>query len=364
MAHVKNIEYWLALIHVPGLNDSSINKIISLYPQLVDFFCLKETDYKNMGLSTKSIDYIKKPDWTQVESALKWQESDERHHIISIQNKSYPSLLREIHHPPPILFVEGDLNIVNQPQLAIVGSRNPTPSGLQIAYNLAKDLADSGLVITSGLAEGIDTAAHQGALTTHQTIAVMGTGITSCYPRKNRQLKKSIKDKGAIISQFTQNAPPLGYHFPKRNRIISGLSLGTLVVEANLKSGSLITAMQSLDQGREVFAVPGSILNPRARGCHLLIKQGAKLVEDAEDILEELTLFQPKGSTLKKASLQHKKLDAHHQKLLECMDYEPTKSDVLVARSQLTIQQVTSILVDLELDGFVHSSASGYVRVS
>jgi DNA processing protein len=206
-----------------------------------------------------------------------------------VNDGRYPPLLREIPQAPPVLFVHGDPDCLRVPQLAMVGTRNPTPSGRETARQFAAHLAGAGMIITSGLALGIDAAAHQGALAGGgRTIAVMGTSLDRVYPAKHRDLARAIAERGALVSELPTGTPALAENFPRRNRLISGLALGVLVVEAALQSGSLITARLALDQGREVFAIPGSIHNPLAKGCHALIRQGAKLVETANDIVEEL----------------------------------------------------------------------------
>ncbi len=247
-------------------------------------------------------------------------EGDNRH-LITLHDARYPTLLREIDDAPPMLFIQGDPTILNLPQIAIVGSRNPSASGRQTATDFAHFLASAGLAITSGLADGIDGAAHQGALETkNSTLAVTGTGLDRVYPAKHRELAHRIAEQGALISELPPGTPPIPANFPRRNRIISGLSLGTLVVEAAQKSGSLITARLATEQGREVFAIPGSIHNPLARGCHALIRQGAKLVETAGDILEELapllgTAYQP-NTPIPKPDRAHRQWDSDYQQLI------------------------------------------------
>ena len=211
------------------------------------------------------------------------------HHLVAFTDPRYPASLRALERRPIALYVAGDAEILNDPQLAIVGSRNPTPAGRDTAFNFAESLAACGLAITSGLAEGIDSAAHRGALAAQGiTLAVLGNGIDSIYPRSNQRLSEEIRFRGALISEFPLGTPPRRENFPQRNRIIAALSMGTLVVEAARRSGSLITARLAGDQNRELFAVPGSIHNPLSRGCHELIRQGAKLTETVADILSEL----------------------------------------------------------------------------
>lgn len=220
-----------------------------------------------------------------------WLEKSYDHHIIQCDDLSYPSLLREIHQPPSMLYIKGNLALLQQPQLAMVGTRQPTAEGRRAAYTFARELTTSGLTITSGLAIGIDTACHQGALAAGSTIAVLGSGLNCVYPRSNQKLAEQIiAANGCLISEFSPDTPPRTYHFPRRNRIISGLSLGVFVIEATQHSGSLITARHSLEQNRDIFALPSSPLNPQAKGCHQLIKEGAILVDSLSDILTHLNL--------------------------------------------------------------------------
>jgi DNA processing protein len=250
--------------------------------------------------------------------------------------------------------------LLREPQLAIVGTRNPTPGGRETASGFAEYLARAGLVITSGLALGVDGAAHEGALRAEgATVAVMATGADQIYPGRHRGLAERILKAGAVITEMPLGTQPLPALFPQRNRIISGLSLGTLVVEAALRSGSLITARLAMEQAREVFAIPGSIHNPLARGCHRLIRQGAKLVESVQDILEELApqlmaVLQDTGSQPERETGDiPEELDSDYQKLLEAMSFDPVSIDLLVERSSLTAQEIASMLLILELNGHI-----------
>jgi DNA processing protein len=273
------------------------------------------------------------------------------------------------------LFVSGNVSLLCLPQLAIVGSRNPTPYGREVATAFAKHLTHCGLVITSGLAEGIDAASHRGALEgTGQTIAVCGTGLDSVYPRSSESLAREVEQRGALVSEFPVGTQARKYHFPLRNRIISGLSLGTFVVEAALHSGSLITAKQAGDYGREVFALPGSIHNPMAKGCHQLIRQGAKLVDSAEDVLNELgplaslaaSLPRTRSFAANPTDLQAKSqmsLDKDYKILLDALGFEPASIDQLIERSGLKADEVASMLLILELEEHVSSVPGGlYLR--
>jgi DNA processing protein len=274
-------------------------------------------------------------------------------------------LLREIPDPPVLLYCSGNRELLTTPQIAIVGSRSCTPGGAQTAYKFAAALAQSGVTVTSGMALGIDTEAHRGALsTTGRTIAVTGTGLDRIYPSSNKNLAYDIHQHGLLISEFALGSGPAGFHFPRRNRIISGLSVGTLVVEATIRSGSLITAQQALEQGREVFAIPGSINNPHARGCHHLIRQGAKLVDQVTDIIEEISSlfgYLDIKNRVEITKTETSTLDQPEQNLLDAIGYEAVNIDQLVERSGLTIEQLSSMLLALELNDHIQSLPGGFV---
>ena len=290
--------------------------------------------------------------------------SNSNHHIIDKGSDDFPELLKQISDPPGRLFVVGNVDALHLPSLAIVGSRNPTRQGRQNAYEFAKHLGRSGFCIVSGLASGIDAAAHEGALDGGaMTVAFLGHGIDQVYPADNRQLANRIKANGAVCSEFPIGSEPRREHFPQRNRLISGLSLGTLVVEAAKRSGSLISARLASEQGREVFAIPGSIHNPMSRGCHQLIRQGAKLVESAADIVSELGplalhLMQPpdESAASHPPASEH---DADYEMLLQTMGFDPATVDELAERSGLTIDHVSSMLLILELEGKIDAQAGG-----
>ncbi|MDA1062955.1 MAG: DNA-processing protein DprA [Proteobacteria bacterium] len=292
-----------------------------------------------------------------------WLKGD-RHQIVRHDNDEFPDLLRQIPDPPLLLYVHGDANLLQLPALAIVGSRNPTAGGERNAFEFARHLATLGFTIVSGLAQGIDTAAQRGALAAGgNTIAFLGHGIDRVYPASNKALAHEIAARGALISEF-----PLGMHpgkelVPQRNRLISGISLGTLVVEAAQRSGSLITARLAAEQGREVFALPGSIHNPLARGCHQLIRQGAKLVETADDIVSELA---PLVGHLLQNSMQStateksaRAPDGEYVELRKFIGHDPVSADELALQSGLTIDQVSSMLLILELHGEIEALSGG-----
>jgi len=289
---------------------------------------------------------------------------DARHHKIARRDAAFPPLLDEIPGPPHLLYIDGNPNVLHLPAIAIVGSRNPTKGGERNAFEFAHHLASTGFAIVSGLAQGIDTAAHRGALDAGgKTIAFLGHGIDRVYPASNRELAAEIAASGALVSEF-----PLGTHpgrelFPQRNRLISGLSLGTLVVEAARRSGSLITARLAGEQGREIFALPGSIHNALARGCHELIRQGAKLVETSDDIITELA---PLARRLLQNTMESTdnesapaSLDPEYVQLLKYIGHDPVGIDEIAANSGLTIDQVSSMLLILELHGEIESLSGG-----
>jgi DNA processing protein len=292
-----------------------------------------------------------------------WSE-DPHNHVICPGDDSYPELLEQIQRPPQQLYVRGDPGLLQMPALAIVGSRNPTEGGARNAFEFARHLGRSGFCIVSGLAEGIDTAAHRGALAAGAaTIAFLGHGIDRVYPAANRDLAHEIAAHGALVSEFPLGTHPHKSLFPQRNRLISGITLGTLVIEAARRSGSLITARCAGEQGREVFAVPGSIHNPLARGCHRLIRQGAKLVETADDIVAELA---PLASHILQTTLESttnetpvEPHDDAYQQLRKHLGYDPIDIDKLVQNSGLTIDQVSSMLLILELEGEVEALSGG-----
>jgi DNA processing protein len=297
-------------------------------------------------------------------------ESDENwlqvphHHIIHSGSDDFPELLTEIPDAPSRLYVSGNLDALHLPSLAIVGSRNPTRGGLQNAFEFARHLGASGFCIVSGLAEGIDAAAHEGALRAGaMTVAFLGNGIDKIYPSSNHELAQRIARTGAVCSEYPLGSPPRKEHFPRRNRLISGLSTGTLVVEAARRSGSLISARLASEQGREVFAIPGSIHNPLSRGCHQLIRQGAKLVESADDIVSELGPMVSHLMQKTRTAAAETPVATHYDKdytlLMETLSYDPTSADEVAEHSGLTIDQVSSMLLILELEGRIEAQAGG-----
>ncbi len=369
---------WLTLARVPGLGPRGRIELLERCADIDALFAadrptLKSSLSEITNLSAARTDagaaidaVLRGPDAQSVAADLAWI-AESGHHLLVWSDSDYPALLREIPDPPLVLYVHGDRALLARAQVAVVGSRNPTPLGAQNAAAFARALANVGLTITSGLALGIDAAAHRGALEAGgTTIAVAGTGLDRVYPARHRSLAHAIVEHGALVSEFPIGTPARAGNFPVRNRIISGLSLGVLVVEAALRSGSLITARLGDEQGREVFALPGSIHSPLARGCHALIRQGAKLVETAEHVLEELG---PLAQLVQLASATETPstppvLAPLERQVIDCLSYDPTHVDTLIDRSGLTADIISSILLQLELRGLVLAGPGGYQRAS
>lgn len=353
---------WLALARVPGLHagrlaDTGANPLAWLDEP--------PRQLAQQGFSPAAIAALLDPDPKDLARDEAWLAGPGRS-LVTWGSSVYPPLLAAIPDAPLVLFVEGTATTLSLPQLAIVGSRNPTQLGRETAEWFARHLAGAGLTITSGLALGIDAASHRGALQADgSTIAVLGNGLDTIYPRENATLAQEVAAHGALVSDLPAGTPPLKQHFPRRNRIISGLSVGTLVIEAALQSGSLITARLAADQGREVFAIPGSIHNPMARGCHRLLRQGAKLVETADDVFAELGVLLA-GMRAEARSEAHDaqrvsghRLDKDYEILLDALGFAPASIDSLVARSGLAADAVASMLLILELDGRVAQQPGG-----
>ncbi|MGH8551619.1 MAG: DNA-processing protein DprA [Methylococcales bacterium] len=317
-----------------------------------------------LGLNPGTVEYLKSPDWATIDSDLEWLDRPGRQ-AITLHDPQYPACLKEIASPPPLLFVTGDSSLLSTPQVSIVGSRNPSRSGEATAREFAEALSGAGLSITSGLALGIDASAHEGCLNVNgKTIAVLGTGPDRVYPAHHKPLALKIAESGCLVSEFPPGTRPKANNFPRRNRIISGLSLGVLVVEAAIQSGSLITARLALEQGREVFAIPGSIHNPLARGCNALIKKGAILVETAEDILEELRNFQATEIKINYQPESSIEPEPEQKKILKYVAYSPTSIDTLVQETGESAETIASSLLVLELQGYVQLTSGGcYCRI-
>jgi DNA processing protein len=360
----SDITDWLTLYHAPGVGAVTFLQLLDQFGDAREILRASTGHLKATGLSPETIAYLRQPDRKQIDRDLTWLDQP-RNRLITCRDPDYPQLLLQIPDSPPLLYTHGNVDILSSLQISMVGSRNPTVSGRRTASEFAGCLALAGLTITSGLALGIDAASHSGALDAGKpTIAVMGTGLDRVYPASHRDLAHRIAELGALVSEYPIGTPPRPENFPRRNRIISGLSLGTLVVEAATRSGSLISARCAADQGREVFAIPGSIHNPLSRGCHALIRQGAKLVETAQDILDELGTLAAATTVTTRSSVamsaeQSPELADDYMQLLESMGYSHTSVDMLVETSGLTPAVVSSMLLQLELKGFIASGPGG-----
>ena len=367
--------YWLAVKAIPRLASHKKIALVEKYGLTALFS--SSVDLTLSGLTSRQQLAVSSPDWQAFSKIITDTELCQSQ-ILTFDSPAYPKLLKEIYDPPVVLFIRGNADLLLLPKMAIVGSRNATVSGREISNKLANELTDQ-FVVTSGMALGIDAQAHLGAMQNQGfTIAVVATGLDLVYPARHKALQKDIlENKGLIISEFAPGVAPKAGHFPKRNRLISGLSLGVIVVEASMKSGSLISARCALEQGREVFAVPSSIYNLQAKGCHWLIKQGAKLVEgiadiveEFEDIVEEFEDIASNGLNLsrnkeKDTSIEKsKEQDLCNDSMLASVGYEITPVDVVVSRSKLPIDVVLTRLTVLELRGLVSAVPGGYLKLN
>ncbi len=356
---ITNRQALLALNRISAVGTRSYFKLQQHWPKLGEIFSASMDELQYAGLNSNAAQAVLEFNLNDIQEDLLW-ESQENHHLITLADHVYPPLLKEIYDPPMVLYARGQLSCFQQPGLGIVGTRYPSPSGAETARKFAYELAQQGITIVSGLALGIDGQAHHGCLAAiGKTIAVMGTGIDTIYPYAHRKLAEEIAQNGMLISEFPLKSSAKAGHFPRRNRIISGLSLAILVVEAAIRSGSLITARLALEQNRDVLAVPGSILNPQARGCHYLLQQGAKLITSSADVLESLGFLM--NSTTNKTSYG---LASDDENLVKFIGFEVTTVDKILERSGLGIEVVTCELADLELQGIVKAVSGGYVRCS
>lgn len=354
----ESLKAWLSLSLIRGLGDEGARHLLKEFgsPDAV------------LAASTGSLKSFVKADIANaiakgigddvLAPALTWLQGSENH-LVTLGDSDYPQSLLNITDPPLLLYVKGRRDLLNANALAIVGSRHATPQGLNNAESFANALSDAGICIISGMAHGIDAAAHRGALQGQgSSIAILGTGLDKVYPSANRDLAHALAKQGTLVSEFPLGTPPLASNFPRRNRLISGMSAGCLVVEASLQSGSLITARLAMEQGRDVFAIPGSIHSPQSRGCHALIKQGAKLVEKAQDILEELSKW-PASS-----ACDTELPEDHDSDLLDQIGFDPVSIDALCMRSGLTVSRLSAMLLTLELEGRIAALPGGlYQRI-
>ena len=355
---MNNKRYFIALNHISNIGPRTAAKLLARWPDLEEMFRLSAQQLIQSGLPSNMAEAIAAFDLARVDADLRWQEEN-NHFLLTWSDPEYPTLLKEIYDPPIVLYAMGQLSSLKPPSVAMVGTRNPSSTGSETARKFAFELAKKGVTIVSGLALGIDAQAHRGCLDAGgQTIAVMGTGIDCIYPRRHVQLAEQISQNGLLVSEFSRESPPNAGHFPRRNRIISGLSSSTLVVEAAIKSGSLITARLACEQNRDVLAIPGSIHNPHSRGCHHLLQQGAKLVTCSQDVLDEMGI----AYDYIEAEKTHKRLADKNKNLVKCIGFETTTVDQLVERSGLPIETVVCELVELELQGLVNAVPGGYMR--
>lgn len=363
MIVTDRLRAWLILAHAPGVGPRSVDRLIERFGDPVRVLAAGRSELEAAGLKPAVADAVLDPREAAVDATMEWAEQ-EGAHILARDDPRYPTLLAQSSGAPILLYLRGDPGALSDPILAMVGSRNPTPAGRETTRAFASHLAACGLTIASGLAIGIDGAAHEGALERGRTVAVLGTGPDRVYPAVHHDLAQRIAGNGALVTEYPPGSTAVGRNFPRRNRIISGLSLGTLVTEAALKSGSLITARYAVEQGREVFAIPGSIHNPLARGCHALIRDGAKLVETAADILEELA---PLLGSFTAVAAQRggsagdgaRSPDPEYRRLLDALGHDPLTQDELIRRTGLSAESIASMLLLLELEGYVSSWPGG-----
>lgn len=365
---------WLRLVLTPGVGPGSARKLLAALGSPQAVFAADETTLAALVSKRERTALGKEPEGLdeQVAATMAWLAQSPQlangrmaRHLLSLADPAYPPMLLQAADPPLLLFAQGRLDLLTRPAVAVVGSRHPSPQGRDNAYAFAKALSQSGVTVVSGLAQGVDGAAHAGALDggLGSSIAVVGTGLDLVYPKAHQALAHRLAEQGLVLSEFALGTPPLTTNFPKRNRIVAALSRGTLVVEAAVQSGSLITARLAAEMGREVLAIPGSIHSPHARGCHALIKQGAKLVETAQDVLEELRLEGASlGAPLAPRSDEHD-ADAgaaagapspeHEDPILAAMGYDPVSQDALSARTGWGAADLGARLLELELMGLV-----------
>jgi DNA processing protein len=361
MAVDAELASWVALAGVNGLGDHSLRRLLQAFGSPEAVFAAPAHLLREHVKPAVAERIAQRPDLESMDTLAAWLD-DEGNSIITLADADYPRSLLNIADPPPLLYAKGDRSLLDRPALSVVGSRNATAQGIGHAEAFSEAVSAAGLCVISGMAHGIDSAAHRGGLRGRgSSIAVVGTGLDRIYPAVNRDLAHQLAARGLLLSEFALGTPPLAANFPRRNRIISGLSLGCLVVEASVQSGSLITARMALEQGREVFAIPGSIHSPQSKGCHSLIKQGAKLVEAAQDVLDELAAHLPGTvpATAPGAGRADAAAAAPAHPLLGHLGFDPLSMDALCIRSGLTIEALSAILLQLELEGHVASLPGG-----
>ncbi len=356
MTDTEELGAWLRLVLTEGVGPQTARELLSRFglPQQIlsaGFPALQKCVPEKIAYALSG--GVNAEMQAQIDTTLAWA-AEPGNHVLTLADDAYPKSLLSIADPPPVLYAKGRIELLSRPALAVVGSRNATAQGVQNAERFASMLSTSGLTVVSGLALGIDAAAHIGACSNDagfgSTIAITGTGLDLVYPAKHRSLAHRIAEHGCLLSEYPLGTPAIASNFPRRNRLISGMSLGVLVVEAALQSGSLITARSALEQGRDVFAIPGSIHSPLAKGCHQLIRQGAKLVESAEDIMEELR-WQAAAAPAQLARSEALALDAAPARVLQAAGHDPVSVDQLAERCGLPAADVQAALLTLELDG-------------
>ncbi len=367
----SKLSRWLTLVHTKGLGPASLRKLLEGLGSVDSILGASDSKLRQAGVADKIITALRNVDESKIQADLNWQDESDDRTIITGDSDQYPSMLKEIADPPLVLYVRGDPEVLHTPQVAIVGSRKPSHSAENHAFDIAQKLAGYGITVTSGLALGVDSCAHKGALAGNGfTVAVTATGLDRVYPAAHRQLAHDIAESSAIVSEFPIGTNPNAAYFPRRNRIISGLCYGTLVVEATIKSGTLTTAAHATSQAREVFAIPGNIDNPNSHGCHALLKKGATLVENVADILEPLAPLLPRTLTFTDSeraapakSAESPTADSQSARLLSALGHDPMSLDQLAARCGLDIVTVTNLTLDLELDGTIQKVSGGnFVR--
>lgn len=357
---------WLTLALTPKIGAQALSRLQS-HDSLDKIVAYNSADLREVGFSAEQVQYIQHQSEPEVSRCLNWARQENHHLLIPLDGR-YPALLKQCRLPPPILFVKGELAALHQPQIAMVGSRHASLEALNTARDFAEEFVNHGLVVTSGLALGIDGYAHDGALIGKgKTIAVLGSGLDNIYPSRHRNLARRIEQQGALVSEFLPHCQAKAAHFPRRNRIISGLSVGVLVVEAAEKSGSLITARYAGEQGREVFAIPGSIHHPNNRGGNQLIKSGACLVQTTQDVLEEVELLinwsaQQNKTGVHSVCNQIDEEELPFAQLLANVGVEATPVDILANRTHIPVHEVMTQLLELELLGYVVAVTGGYIR--
>lgn len=353
----EELAAWLRLLETPYVGRLSARRLLAAFGSPEAVFDASSSAWQHL-VDVRAANALKtEPDGhgQRVEATWAWLQANERHHLLVMGDARYPAALMDLPDPPLALYVMGDLATLNQPAMAMVGSRHPSPQGREDARAFAKAFSQAGLTVVSGLALGIDGAAHEGALEgPGSTVAVVATGLDRVYPRSHHDLAHRIASEGALISEFSLGTPPVATHFPMRNRLIAGLSLGTLVVEAAVQSGSLITARLATEAGRDVFAMPGSIHNPQSRGCHALIKQGAKLVESTQDVLDELNFLAikrmpPDLVSSAETSPAVGAAVATDDPLWIALGHDPVTLDVLQIRTGWDAARLSTHLFELEM---------------